>query len=429
MATLKLSGEATSNLWAVDAALDAWAADMTRRGCKGSSISRFRKVVLEALAACNLEDVRSISLGPIEEYLGRKLENGWAGTTHDGVCSALRNFGAFCLKRGLLETNPLQHLEGQGAVSSVGWIAFTTPQARALIQMALDRAAKTGKDKSRAAVYYAWLAYTGLRPEEGPKVKWRDVSLSEGVLTADKWQKNGKAGQRIPLHPRLLSLLTAHVQLVRSNPMDPVFPAVPNNHTFLLDREAAGVMLPEGAHGMYGMKSFRKWFATELDRAGASKGTVSRLLRHSDTLAEARYIQPSTEAEVSAIRALPDLWPEKFAKSVDVPVARTDTDAVTVVHRMAKPHDNSPPDSSLPMGHAEAVTSEARQSSGASCFSEAPVSGQPRVEPIEIGNGQSGALGSFQGSNIDRLLLVAEANARNLARILDLLGGSDGKRG
>lgn len=271
-------------------------------------------------------------------------------------------------------------------------------------------------------------AYTGLRPEEGPKVKWRDVSLSEGVLTADKWQKNGKAGQRIPLHHRLLSLLTAHVQLVRSNPMDPVFPAVPNNHAFLLDREAAGVMLPEGAHGMYGMKSFRKWFATELDRAGASKGTVSRLLRHSDTLAEARYIQPSLESEVKAIQTLPDLWPENVAKRLDEKSSRADTTSVTANRNMAQTIDNSTPGSGLPLGHAPAVTSEARQSPGSFCLVEAPVSGESRVGPNEIGNGQSKAIESFSGSNLDRLLLVAEANARNLARILDLMGGSDGKR-
>lgn len=88
----------------------------------------------------------------------------------------------------------------------------------------------------------------------------------------------------------------------------------------MLDRETAGVVLPEGSHGMYGMKSFRKWFATELDRLGASKGTTSRLLRHSDTLAEARYIQPSIESEVAAVQRLPDLWPEKSSKSVDGPV-------------------------------------------------------------------------------------------------------------
>ena len=312
-------------------------------------------------------------------------------------------------------------------MSSVGWIAFTTQQARALIQAALDRGAKTGKDKSRASVYYAFLAYTGLRPEEGPKVKWRDISLSEAVLVADKWQKNGKAGQRIPLHPRLLSLLTAHVQLVRSNPIDPVFPATPNNHTFLMDREAAGVVLPEGSHGMYGLKSFRKWFATELDRLGASKGTTSRLLRHSDTLAEARYIQPSIESEVAAVQRLPDLWPENLGNLLTAKPLRGDNHTVTVEQRMAKAHDNSPPDSGLPMGHAEAVTSEARQSPGSSCLEEAPVSGETRVRPIEIGNGHCKAIESFQGSNLDRLLLIAEANARNLARILDLIGRQNGK--
>ena len=155
--------------------------------------------------------------------------------------------------------------------------------------------------------------------------------------------------------------------------------------------------------------------------------TAPRLLRHSDTLAEARYIQPSIESEVAAVQRLPDLWPEKSSKSVDGPVARTDTHAVTAVQQMAHTIDNSTPGSGLPLGHAPAVTSEARQSSGASCFSEAPVSGETRVRPIEIGNGHCKALESFSGSNLDRLLLIAEANARNLARILDLIGRQNGK--
>jgi len=195
----------------------------------------------------------------------------------------------------------------------------------------------------------------------------------------------------------------------------------------MLDRETAGVVLPEGSHGMYGMKSFRKWFATELDRLGASKGTTSRLLRHSDTLAEARYIQPSIEAEVSAIRALPDLWPEKFAKSVDVPVARTDTTGAKVLMPIHTENLNPGPAPSHER-HGEAFASDPKRGSGSSFLVEAPVSGETRVRPNEIGNGHCKAIESFSGSNLDRLLLVAEANAKNLARILDLIGRQNGKR-
>lgn len=81
--------------------------------------------------------------------------------------------------------------------------------------------------------------------------------------------------------------------------------------------------------------------------------------------------------------------------------------------------------------NADASATDAKAARASSCFVEAPVSGETRVGAAVLSDGANGhckALESFSGSNLDRLLLIAEANAKNLARILDLIGRQNGKR-
>lgn len=102
-------------------AISDWQSDMERRGCKNTSVRSFGKQVTRLVEHAGWSSPDQITLAGAIEYLSARRKAGWSGPTHDGAVSAMRNFGAFLTKTGVLAANPLEHLEaseetgGQGA--------------------------------------------------------------------------------------------------------------------------------------------------------------------------------------------------------------------------------------------------------------------------------------------------------------------------
>jgi hypothetical protein len=130
---------------------------------------------------------------------------------------------------------------------------------------------------------------------------------------------------------------------VKNNRENKVFPHAPNRHTLDVDREAAGIKRIDARGRQASYHSTRKYLATMLDRTGASPGVVSRILRHADNLAQARYIDKDLCAEVKAMQALPYLDVKNAGNALEERSASADTLGAEV-----DPMKNQPPTTTRP---------------------------------------------------------------------------------
>lgn len=396
-----------------------WQADMERRGCKDTSVKSFGKHVVRLVEFTGWSSPDQITLAGAIEYLGARRKAGWSGTTHDGAVSALKNFGAFLYKTGVLPSNPLQHLDSSGETGGQGARALNLEEARALIATARSRAQRTGKDKSNAALFYTTLLHTGLRHAEASALLWGDLDLdgeTPVLVSNPAWSKNGRR-ELVPLHQELVELLREHRKSVQNGRENKVFPKAPNRHTWDVDREAAGIQRLDARGRQASYHSTRKYLATMLDRTGASPGVVSRILRHADTLAEARYIDSDIRTEVEAVQRLPMLWAQNEKKSIETDHERGDTDSADVVMK------NNTHTTSSPSRAARATCPDiSTRSSGRAARGRL---GMSSVSPSQDTAVQSGAFrhenGQSRACAQSSLIEALEAQARAVLAMCEAL--------
>lgn len=315
--TLGVAGVIRPQAATIGEAVDAWAANMRRLGCKPRSIDRFVKKARECAAFNDWTLVTHLTLEGAEKWLAHKRDTAaWSGPTHDQACSILRCFSGFLKQRKMIPEHVLEHLESSGEQGDEGSRALRTDEARRIIAEAIRRRYADARARGNVPAFLLFLCHTGLRHDEASRCCWKDVDLDSevpAIYTDPKWSKNGKR-MRVVLNSEIVAVLKWHRTLVQKAPDARVFPIAPNRHTWQKIREAAKVDDEDQRGRAATYHSCRKWFATELDRAGASPGVVSRLLRHAGSLAEQRYIDPDPSMEIAAVSKLPRLWPENENK-------------------------------------------------------------------------------------------------------------------
>lgn len=299
----------------VTPSMELWSANMARLGCTGGSIARFTLCVRRCAAYCRWATVADLALDGAEGWLGEQRRTGWSGRTHDQAASALRCWGKFLAERDIVPKDPFCALRGCGEAAGEGSRAGSTENARAMIVAALERSKADRRAKGNPAVFLAFLHWTGLREDkEASGVKWKDLDLSKGTLTSDPaWSKN-KRRQTIALPPEAVEVLGWYRGTVAAGTGDPLFAVRMNRHTFHKLRELAGIPAEDERGRGYTFHSCRKWLASELDRTGASPGVVSAMLRHSNDLAQERYIDPDLSAQTLAVARLSRIWPDSGKK-------------------------------------------------------------------------------------------------------------------
>lgn len=201
----------------VTAALDAWVAHLLGRGERDRSVRSYRRKVEECARACGWVTAADVRLGDAEGWLaGKRAGSGggerWSGTTADHATSILRRFGAWLHREERLESNPLEHLESSGEQGGDGSRALTVEEVRAMIAAARHRAAGDKRQRADAALYFAFLALTGLRDGEAGRCCWRDLDLDgqpPALYTDPAWAKNRRR-MRVVLNDEIRGLLLAH---------------------------------------------------------------------------------------------------------------------------------------------------------------------------------------------------------------------------
>lgn len=89
-----------------------------------------------------------------------------------------------------------------------------------------------------------------------------------------------------------------------------VFPTAPHKRSWADDRARAGLERNDSRGRPLSAHSARKWFKTELVRAGVHGDLIDRLMRHRTGVGQ-RYYDPTPQEQAEALDRLPkNLWPE-----------------------------------------------------------------------------------------------------------------------
>lgn len=309
-------------------AVEAWEADMKRRGKKPGTIRVFPARIRKLMAWCHWDRVADMDFAGASAFLAAmREERGWSGTTTDGAVSALKAFSRFCHASGLLPQDPFLALGRSGEVGGPGNRALTVDEARRLVLVG-TAACRDRRARAPRGLWYGFLFLTGLRTHEAGLCLWGNIDLDPAcpaIYTDPAWTKNGRR-QRVVLAPELIPRLEEWRKCVPAGRTDPVFPRKPNKGTFALDREAAGIPELDSRQRRCGLHSCRKSLATWLYNAGVSSAVIERIIRHGGSLTQRSYIDPDPAMELEAIRKLPRVFPgvDNFGES-QVPENATDS--------------------------------------------------------------------------------------------------------
>ncbi|WP_077048477.1 site-specific integrase [Pseudomonas sp. KK4] len=143
------------------------------------------------------------------------------------------------------------------------------------------------------------LLKTGMRRGELFNLKWKDVFLSDGYLSATD-TKNGKS-RHIPLHPELHKALKAWN--VQPTPESYVFPGRSGGRMTDI-KSAFNKLIEEAKITDFRLHDLRHTFASTLVMRGVPLNTVRQLLGHKDIKMTLRYAHLSKDNLANAINLL-----------------------------------------------------------------------------------------------------------------------------
>lgn len=172
----------------------------------------------------------------------------------------------------------------------------------------------------RNALIWRILVSTGLRVGELRALRWADVDLASGSLTARaETTKNGRESV-LPMSPSLVAALTEHGRQCGANPEDPVID-IPENPCAILrdDLRQAGIDPVDASGRVVDVHALRHTFGTLLVASGADLKTVQSLMRHaSPVLTFGFYVHHDAQRMRDAVGRLPG---PPVAGAASVPVS------------------------------------------------------------------------------------------------------------
>lgn len=253
-----------------------------------SSYMRDIRQFSEWLQSSGDTDILSVTQLNISEYLAFLQEQGKSGATVSRVLASLKNFYAYLVSTGFLETSPVSsdiHVDrGEKKLPQI----LTGKEVETLLAQPSTSDAKGLRDKAMLEVMYA----TGIRVTELIDLNVEDVNLELGILKCGSAKKN----RSIPLYPAALRALAVYVKEVRfAMVADPGERALfVNVGGSRMSRQGFWKILKfyqakAGIEKEITPHTLRHSFAVHLLENGADLGSLQELMGHSDISSTQMY--------------------------------------------------------------------------------------------------------------------------------------------
>jgi len=307
------------------------------------TLSRLRRLASD----CTFKTLRDLERGKFENWLIKRESKGAGARARNGFREALLNFSGWCLREGMLASNPfagvkkantrIDRRHERRALDVIELaLLFDAAARRPLEDAGVNRGSKAelspatidklvwlGKTR---AMFWRVLAFTGLRCGELRSITLAQVHLEDPQPYIELHAADEKArrGAQIPLQADLAVRLSQYVaeRLERlvgysgtsSNVITwrsdiegaPLFD-VPAKMSgiFSLDLKAAGIPKRDSAGRVLDCHCLRHSFATLLARAGISERVAMRAMRHTSSAMTGIYTHIERADIHAAVESLP----------------------------------------------------------------------------------------------------------------------------
>lgn len=246
-----------------------------------SSYMRDIRQFSEWLQSSGETDILSVTQLNISEYLYDLQNQGRSGATVSRVLASLKNFFAYLVSTGFLESSPVTsdiHVDrGEKKLPQI----LTGREVELLLAQPSSGDAKGLRDKAMLEVMYA----TGIRVTELIDLNVEDVNLELGILKC----ASAKKSRSIPLYPAALRALSVYIKEVRITMVaDPAEKALfVNVGGSRMSRQGFWKILKfyqakAGIEKEITPHTLRHSFAVHLLENGADLGSLQELMGHSD---------------------------------------------------------------------------------------------------------------------------------------------------
>ena len=226
----------------------------------------------------------------ISAYLSKLQDDGRSGATVSRVLASLKNFYAYLVSSGFLESSPVPSgIHVERGIKKLPQI-LTGGEVELLLAQPSCVDAKGFRDKAMLEVMYA----TGIRVTELIELNIDDVNLELGIIKCS----GSKKSRAIPLYPAALKALGVYVKDVRETML-----AAPNEKALFVNvggsrmsRQGFWKILKHYQSSAHIDKeitphTLRHSFAVHLLENGADLGSVQELMGHSDISSTQVYAQ------------------------------------------------------------------------------------------------------------------------------------------
>jgi site-specific recombinase XerD len=250
-----------------------------------------------------------------EKWRTARLQAGAKAATVNRILSTLRSSINWGVKRGLIESNPLQRLGKLKESDSKNIIRYLSDDERERLESALtareDRLQrkKGGKtcgefwDYLRPAVLLS--LNTGIRRNTLFSLLWSDVDFESQTLTLrGEVSKNGETA-RIPLNDDAHDILSSwRGQSAHTGDGDLIFPSPKTGKKLDNARRSWERVLREAGIDNFRWHDMRHDFASQLVMRGVDLTVVCELLNHSNLKLTMRYAHLAPKQKLHAVQAL-----------------------------------------------------------------------------------------------------------------------------
>lgn len=223
----------------------------------------------------------------ISDYLAHLEQEGRSGATISRSLASLKNFYAYLVSSGFLESTPVVQIHVDRGEKKLPQI-LTGREIELLLAQPICVDAKGFRDKAMLEVMYA----TGIRVSELIELNEDDVNLEMGIIKCS----NSKRTRAIPLYPGALRALSIYMKEIRGSML-----AVPGEKALFVN--VSGVRMSR--QGFWKIlkhyqstahidkeitpHTLRHSFAVHLLENGADLDSLQELMGHSDISSTQMY--------------------------------------------------------------------------------------------------------------------------------------------
>ncbi len=287
------------------------------------TVARIRLHFIKLLGNRNLTAIHPLS---IEKWRVQRLESGIHAKTVNRDLAALKSAINKAVEWDLIETNPIAKLK-LSKVDTHTNVRFLTTEEETRFRQALDvREEKIRLARDSGNVWRQKRGYperpnlrnqhfvdaikpmillslnTGLRRGELFGLTWKDINLSQAILTVKGESAKSNKTRHIPLNSEALETLQAW-QRQQKMPEELVFPNKQGKRLTHVKRSWKHI-ITQAAIAKFRWHDMRHHFASSLVMAGVDLNTVRELLGHADIKMTLIYAHLSPEHKAQAVAKL-----------------------------------------------------------------------------------------------------------------------------